>query len=244
MADKVSGIEASAVSLLTRAVELDGKSRFTESLVCYQEGIQLLLEVLKITHDDVKKQKFRQRISDYMQRAEKLKDHVEKEKEAGRYHEQIQIEEDATGYSYQHIFGHLLDKSLTSVEVEDPYIRGVHQIYNFLRLCEMLVKSPAPVTNILLVTGPEDHQDARQTQEKRLAELTESLQKFRVTLRVQFSSTLHDREIRLDNGWIIKIGRGLDYFKPTGKFSLGYCDFDLRPCHKTTIDIFHKKYVH
>ena len=47
MADKLSGVEASAVNLLTRAVELDQTSRFTESLVCYQEGIQLLLEVLK-----------------------------------------------------------------------------------------------------------------------------------------------------------------------------------------------------
>lgn len=49
MADKLAGIEASAVSLLTRAVELDNARRFTESLVCYQEGIQLLIDALKGT---------------------------------------------------------------------------------------------------------------------------------------------------------------------------------------------------
>ena len=40
-------MEASAVSVLKRAVELDQGARFQESLVCYQEGIQLLMDVLK-----------------------------------------------------------------------------------------------------------------------------------------------------------------------------------------------------
>ena len=49
---------------------------------------------------------------------------------------------------------------------------------------------------------------------------------------------------RFDNGWVIKIGRGLDIYKPTeNKFSIGFCDFDLRPCHETTVDIFHRKSV-
>jgi len=42
----------------------------------------------------------------------------------------------------------------------------------------------------------------------------------------------------------VKIGRGLDIYKATdGKFSIGFCDFDLRSCHKTTVDIFHTNYV-
>jgi len=49
---------------------------------------------------------------------------------------------------------------------------------------------------------------------------------------------------RLDNGWVIKIGRGLDYFRaPDGRFSLGYCDYDLRPCYATTVNIFHSSQV-
>lgn len=43
---------------------------------------------------------------------------------------------------------------------------------------------------------------------------------------------------------MIKIGRGLDIYQAAdGKFSIGYCDFDLRRCHETTVDIFHKKSV-
>lgn len=36
-----------ASNILTRAVELDNNKRYTESLVCYQEGIQLLMDLRK-----------------------------------------------------------------------------------------------------------------------------------------------------------------------------------------------------
>ena len=48
MADsKTAGVEASAISLLKEAVALDSERRFTEALVCYREGIQLLMGVSK-----------------------------------------------------------------------------------------------------------------------------------------------------------------------------------------------------
>jgi ATP-dependent Lon protease len=50
---------------------------------------------------------------------------------------------------------------------------------------------------------------------------------------------MHDREIRLDNGWIIKIGRGLDFYqKPNGWFEIGANDLFLRKCLETKVDIF------
>ncbi len=49
---------------------------------------------------------------------------------------------------------------------------------------------------------------------------------------------------RFNNGWVIKIGRGLDYFKKApSKFCLGYTDYGLRPCFATTVDIFHQSQV-
>ena len=39
--------EKAAVSVLKRAVELDTAKRFTEAVVCYQEGAQLLMESIK-----------------------------------------------------------------------------------------------------------------------------------------------------------------------------------------------------
>lgn len=46
----------------------------------------------------------------------------------GKYHEQIHIEHNSTGHSFENIFGRFLDKSVSEVEVEDPYIRNVHQV--------------------------------------------------------------------------------------------------------------------
>ncbi|XP_008326288.1 MIT domain-containing protein 1 [Cynoglossus semilaevis] len=237
----VSGMETSAISVLKRAVELDHSGRFQESLVCYQEGISLLMDVLKAVKGD-KREHYRGRIKSYMDRAEQIKTHVNQMKEDGKYHEQIKISEDATGYSYEALFKPYISGSLSEVWVEDPYIRHVHQLYNFVRFCEMLLKAQCKVKNIHLLTS-QDETDSTQ-QSSALTELTESLSGHGVTLDLQFSSTIHDREIRFNNGWIIKIGRGLDYFKkPKGRFSVGYCDYDLRQCHETTVDIFHTKHT-
>ncbi|XP_061548050.1 MIT domain-containing protein 1 [Phycodurus eques] len=236
------GMESSAISVLKRAVELDQSGRFLESLVCYQEGIQLLIDVLKAVNDDSKRGHYRGKIKGYMDRAEQIKAHVNQKKEDGKYHEQVRIADDATGYSYEAVFKPYISGALTEVWVEDPYIRHTHQLYNFLRFCEMLLKASCKVKTIHLLTSSDDADGGPQT--SALAELKQNLSTHGITLDLQYSSTIHDREIRFDNGWIIKIGRGLDYFKrPKGRFSIGYCDFDLRQCHETRVDVFHTKHT-
>ncbi|KAG7254229.1 hypothetical protein CRUP_029782, partial [Coryphaenoides rupestris] len=61
-----------------------------------------------------------------MDRAEQIKVHVDQQKE-GKYHEQIKIPEDATGYSYGVLFKPYISSALAEVWVEDPYIRHIHQ---------------------------------------------------------------------------------------------------------------------
>ena len=39
--------ESAAIHLLKRAVEFDSNKRYPEALVCYREGIELLLATLK-----------------------------------------------------------------------------------------------------------------------------------------------------------------------------------------------------
>ncbi|NXE31733.1 MITD1 protein, partial [Ptilorrhoa leucosticta] len=219
-----------------RAVQLDAASRFQESLVCYQEGIDLLLQVVKATTDEAKKHRYRQKISELTFLSD------------GKYHKQIRIEENATGFGYEKLFHEYLTETVSEVWVEDPYIRQVHQasrysLYNFLRFCEMLVKGPCKVKTIHLLTSY-DEGSGRSQQMSSLQEIKQSLSNYGVTLNIDFSSSIHDREIRFNNGWMIKIGRGLDYFKkPRGPFSIGYCDLDLRPCRETTVDVFHTKHT-
>ena len=48
---------------------------------------------------------------------------------------------------------------------------------------------------------------------ERLDDVKQSLLELDVRLNIKVSENLHDREIRIDNGWIVKIGRGLDFSK-------------------------------
>lgn len=141
-----------------------------------------------------------------------------------------------TGYSYESILGPYLPGA-KAVVIEDPYIRLQHQIQNFVRFCETLLKA-STVKRINLVTGYDDNTQLADIAEK-LEELKQSLLEMDVVLEVKLNPNMHDREIRLDNGWIIKIGRGLDFYqKPGGWFEVGAHDLSLRKCLETKVDIF------
>ena len=140
------------------------------------------------------------------------------------------------GYSYESIIGPYLN-GVKSVVVEDPYIRLQHQIQNFVRFCESVIKN-GTVKRIILVTGYDDKTQFADIAAK-LDELKQSLLEIDVELEVKLNQNMHDREIRLDNGWTIKIGRGLDFYqKPGSWFELGATDLSLRKCLETKIDIF------
>ena len=141
-----------------------------------------------------------------------------------------------TGYSYESIMGPYL-QGAKAVVIEDPYIRLQHQIQNFVRFCETVLKA-GTVKRITLITGHDDKTPLAEMAEK-LEELKQSLLELDVELEVKLNPNIHDREIRLDNGWIIKIGRGLDiYQKPTSWFEVGAHDLNLRKCLETKVDIF------
>ncbi len=141
-----------------------------------------------------------------------------------------------TGYSYESIIGPYL-QGAKAVVIEDPYIRLQHQIQNFVRFCETLLKA-GTVKRINLITGYDDKTQLAEIEEK-LDELKQSLLELDVELEVRLNPNMHDREIRLDNGWTIKIGRGLDFYqRPTSWYEIGASDLSLRKCLETKVDVF------
>ena len=142
----------------------------------------------------------------------------------------------ASGYSYESIVGPYL-QGAKAVTIEDPYIRLQHQIHNFVRFCETVVRAGS-VRRITLITGYDERTPLAEMAEK-LEELKQSLIEVDVELDVKLNSNIHDREIRIDNGWIVKIGRGLDFYqKPNGWFEIGANDMSLRKCLETKVDIY------
>ena len=144
-----------------------------------------------------------------------------------------------TGYTYETLFGDYL-KGAREITVEDPYIRMPHQIGNFLRFCELVVKvGSAQVIN--LTTGFDD-EEQRADVESKFKMIGASLLDNGIKLNLSFSETIHDREIRLDNGWTFQVGRGLDiYQKLDNWFTVGTSDFHMRPCMETRVEIFRRK---
>lgn len=140
------------------------------------------------------------------------------------------------GYSYESILGPYL-VGAKAVTIEDPYIRLQHQIQNFVRFCETVLRA-GTVKKISLITGYDDKTQLTDIAEK-LEELKQSILEMDVELEVKLNPNIHDREIRLDNGWVIKIGRGLDFYqKPGGWFEVGANELSLRKCLETKVDIF------
>lgn len=80
------------------------------------------------TSDAAKKAQLRQKVEEYMTRAESIKKLIAEKKARGEYREQVVIEADSTGHSYESVFGRFLDSEVTDIIVEDPYIRSFHQV--------------------------------------------------------------------------------------------------------------------
>lgn len=158
--------------------------------------------------------------------------------EAGPQEKHFTIYYGDAGHSYESILLPYLAGAKV-VEIEDPYIRAMHQIQNFVRFCEAVIKAPT-IRSIILTTSYDDQTDLKMVAE-RLEELKQSLLELDIELKVNVNDKLHDREIRIDNGWTIKIGRGLDFFqKPDSWNGVGAHDLAHRRCLETKVDIFQR----
>ena len=157
--------------------------------------------------------------------------------EPGLTERHIKIHYGDRGYGYETVFGQYLHGA-KEIVIEDPFVRTPHQISNFLRFCELIVKL-GECKKITLTTWA-DSPEQQGKNKQQFAQIGDSLQEQAIFLAVQFSETLHDREIWFSNGWRVRLGRGLDYFQsPAGNYlQIGTTDYDLRPCLETNIDFF------
>lgn len=216
--------------ILQKAVALDRDNKKDEAVENYTEGITLLLGALSCD-DTVEsaREVLRERISKYLTRAEILKGQMKPEI---LLVQQIHIMHNDTGFGYERIFKRCADNDLTEINVRDAYIILPYQVLNFVRFCELFVLHAPNLKTIRLWT----HYDVRA--EGLLQQLKGSLACRDIELDVCYDENFHDREVRFSNGWVVKIGRGLNYFQSVGHCEIGSCDLNLRKCHETSIDIF------
>lgn len=139
------------------------------------------------------------------------------------------------GFAYEDVFKDYFIGA-KNVIIQDPYIRQKHQISNFLKLGELLVKI-GDCKKIHLITSSDD---SEQELDNKYAfdQIADSLFENEIEFTFEFSETIHDRQIETSNGWRIILGRGLDYFQSlAGNYlQIGANEQSLRPCLETSID--------
>ena len=150
-----------------------------------------------------------------------------------------EIQEGATGYTYERILRPYIDNAI-KINVEDPFVRLPHQVDNFARFCALAVRL-GKATEIKLTTGLQPGESTDDV-DSRLETLRRDLDSRGIAFTWSRNLNLHDRKIQFDNGWIVKIGRGLDiYNKPESWISVEAADFTMRRCKLTKVDIFRNK---
>jgi ATP-dependent Lon protease len=145
----------------------------------------------------------------------------------------VDIKEGQKGISYAKLFLPYM-MGAKEITIVDPYLRYQYQIRNFYNFCECA----APIhgkLKIHLITGA-DSNEQEVSLSGEYQELKKNLEQEQVELTFDFDQNQHDRSIKIDTGWRISLGRGLDIFKkPEGKFTLGFVDQTKRECKATTI---------
>ena len=87
-----------------------------------------------------------------------------------------------TGFGYEKLFGPYLTGA-KAIVIEDPYIRLPHQIANFTRFCELVVKTGA-AEKIRLVTGSDDQNAKRWRFPEKLDTLVDDLKQHSICIGV------------------------------------------------------------
>jgi hypothetical protein len=150
------------------------------------------------------------------------------------------IIDNATGISYKILFGDYLNKA-TRFEIEDPYIQQTHQLRNFMEFCSLVekIKQSDEIVSIHLTTKKSlNHHDKNIELFK---QIKESLYKHGIDFTIDFSDSIHDRSIKMDNGFLIILGRGLDIWKSTHWISdLASFDQEKRHCKEFDITIINQ----
>lgn len=124
-----------------------------------------------------------------------------------------EFQENQRGVSYDTLLLPYL-RGATEITIVDPYIRMSHQGRNLVDLLGLLAsaKDPADEISVLLVTK-EDKGEYQQQHLLMLKDIQDSAASVGIRFNVDFDATIHDRSIRVDNGWKILLGRGLDIFQ-------------------------------
>ncbi|EDV95563.1 MIT domain-containing protein 1 [Drosophila grimshawi] len=233
----MSTVALQAKALLIRAVECDQSGRILEAQTLYQDGISQLMDFVSDEPDEGKRKGFLVRIKEYMDRANAIKARINGRLALGEVVFHLSIEDNDTNCDYDQLFGKYMTDQTVEILIEEPHLTKNFQYQNLIRFLELAVTNCKDLKYLLLVTK-KDVEDFDK-QRTNMGQIKADLERRQITLYIKYEDTLHDRKIYLSNGYIIKIGRGLDIYKASNPmYSIGLTNYKYRKCKQTDVDIW------
>lgn len=125
------------------------------------------------------------------------------------------ILDNQTGISYENLFGDYL-AGANAVTLIDPYIRLPYQLRNFMEFAKLLSEKKNKENELQLHLITNNNEDFIEGAKEAFSQITYSLETIGIIFTYEFDENIHDRSIKIDNGWKIVLGRGLDIWQKTG----------------------------
>jgi SAM-dependent methyltransferase len=124
------------------------------------------------------------------------------------------LKEGQAGWSYSKIFDPIFFIGADKIRIIEPYLFKSHQLRNLQDLLLLIVESAKPkIIEVFTLPPPIEWQKYNSKFFDTL--IKEIFNSHGVTLDIQVSTQLHDRYIFSSSGYVAKLGRGLDIFKPS-----------------------------
>ncbi len=125
------------------------------------------------------------------------------------------ILDNQTGISYENLFGDYL-AGANYITLIDPYIRLPYQLRNLMEFAKLLSEKKNKETELRLHLITNNNEDFIEGAKDAFSQITYSLETIGIIFTYEFGENIHDRSIKIDNGWKIILGRGLDIWQKTG----------------------------
>lgn len=147
----------------------------------------------------------------------------------------IEVRANQKGVSYKSLFGEYL-KGATRFDITDPFVRMPHQVDNLIELIHLIREATENAEGIVITLNTNNNEDKIPEMIDIFDGLKDDLATYGIDFTYRFEAD-HDRNIVLNNGWTITLGRGLDIFEKFERFSLASNRQTERRCRAFTIAI-------
>lgn len=152
-----------------------------------------------------------------------------------------EIRENQKGISYRKLFGDYI-KGASNIRIVDPFIRYYYQIDNFLEFLNVVKEMTADQSGVKVHLSTQNEEEKIPEMIDIFDELADELAAVGIEFTYDFDA-VHDRYIKMNNGWTITLGRGLDIFDKYNKFSISKVNQEERRCKKSIITFNREEFV-